>query len=465
MHWGMEFIIPAFLAFLVVSAFMQLFFSYAAGLIARKDGQSDLMQVLAWIPILQIAPMIVAGGGSVLTFVLGTVGLFVGMIVLGITTSFIGGSVGTTIAVLSVLFLFAVVFVYLGRILWATAAARDLPGWIGLLCFVPLVGFFVYPYIAAHDGWAPPHWVGFAIGLVLAFASTAPSFQMVHKLNSNGDLQAQIEALVAASGDLSSLRALEGLGGEPGDASTGSSSQTAGAALQNDSTSIAALLELNERFELLDRTIQAADHDNRSEQNHIRDLVTSINAELAAQREAIDPDTYHALATQLLEVESTFQPTTSGNPPKQTFTIRPSRYERREDASDTTPAALAFSERSSPAPIRPFPVNAKGGCPSGTELRSRLREHGEEEWCQRSGELGGLRHGWFARYHENGQPESMGEYHEGLRIGVWTRFFESGAVRAQAEFQAGLQQGWMLSFNEAGERLQAVRFQEGVAQK
>jgi hypothetical protein len=35
--------------------------------------------------------------------------------------------------------------VYFGHIAYRTASARDLPGWIGLLVFVPIVNFFIYP--------------------------------------------------------------------------------------------------------------------------------------------------------------------------------------------------------------------------------------------------------------------------------------------------------------------------------
>lgn len=87
----MESIASIYLSFVVFSAVLQLFWGYALSTIARKGGQSDLMQVLAWIPILQIAPMIVAGGGSVQSFLLGSIGLFVGAVVLGIVSAFLGG--------------------------------------------------------------------------------------------------------------------------------------------------------------------------------------------------------------------------------------------------------------------------------------------------------------------------------------------------------------------------------------
>ena len=38
-----------------------------------------------------------------------------------------------------------------------TAERRDLPRFVGLLCFVPVVNFFVYPYMAFHDGFVAPN--------------------------------------------------------------------------------------------------------------------------------------------------------------------------------------------------------------------------------------------------------------------------------------------------------------------
>ena len=38
---------------------------------------------------------------------------------------------------------------------------------MGLLVFVPIANFFVYPFIAFHDGWEAPNKFGLAIGLML----------------------------------------------------------------------------------------------------------------------------------------------------------------------------------------------------------------------------------------------------------------------------------------------------------
>jgi hypothetical protein len=136
--------------------------------------------------------------------------------------------------------------------------------------------------------------------------------------------------------------------------------------------------------------------------------------------------------------------------------------ERRTLAGSPDPAAIpAYSEKSLP-PTRTLPIQRADECPMGTELRSEKGDRGNEEWCQQLAELGGLRHGWYARCAAEGRPELLGEHRNGLRVGVWTRFHPSGAVRAQAEFVRGLQHGWLLAFDESGDRTKAIRFEEGV---
>ena len=58
----MEWIGPFLIGILVLGGILQLFWAYAISAIAQKTDQSELMQVLAWIPLLQIAPTLAAGG-------------------------------------------------------------------------------------------------------------------------------------------------------------------------------------------------------------------------------------------------------------------------------------------------------------------------------------------------------------------------------------------------------------------
>jgi len=461
----MEWIISFLLVFLVVSAIAQLFWAYALSAIAQKGGQSDLMQVLAWIPILQMGPMIVAGGGSIGGFVLGLLGVTAGCIALGFSSVFIGGTVGAAITWLGFLFIVIFSLGYLGRLFSATAVNRGLPGSAGLLCFVPIANFFAYPYMAFHDGWTAPNKFGLAIGLVLAIGSTAPSFQIIEmmEMNQQGGSLPDIVAL------LSGPEIQTELGTESFDAAIAhSNAEPEGmaetTAAFDPQASIRALYQLKERFDSLESQLDAANLQAPEQRQRAVDMLRSIDIELKAHRSALDPQVYQQLATHLVEIEARVHAV-----PSRLILARtdPSQGGALpfQDPRPSTPGPASFSASSehSAAPIRPIPVQPSDGCPTGAELRTRARGDAEEEWCQQLDEHGGLRHGWYARYHPGGQPESMGEYTDGLRVGVWTRFYASGQVRAQAQFVEGMQHGWLLSFDEEGSRTKAVRFDRGVA--
>jgi len=460
----MESIASIYLTFVVFSAVLQLFWGYALSAIAQKGGQSDLMQVLAWIPLLQIAPMIVAGGGSVGAFFLGSIGLIVGAVVLGIVSAFLGGTIAGAISGICVVFVFFFTLIYFGRLCWTMAADRNLSGWVGLLLFVPVVNFFVYPYIAFHDGWTSPNKIGLAIGLVLTIGATAPSFQVARTLNQAGGFPPELAALISGDSGLMELLAREGdtPGGEASNFGTG---MTNSEGLEIDAAaSIRALYSMQDRFERLRLRVESPEIARSSEKQGALDLLHSIEAELKAHRGVLDARTYQQLATDLIESEARIQGETVEEPRGGISLTKPihGRSVQSGTAASVPPAAIGSSSATRPAPLRPIPVQPTDGCPDGTELRTRTVGQGEEEWCQQLEEFGGLRHGWYAHYLENGRPESMGEYANGLRIGVWTRFYPSGRVRAQAEFAEGLQHGWLLSFNDDGKRTQAIRFDRGV---
>ena len=460
----MESIASIYLTFVVFSGALQLFWGYALSAIARKGGQSELMQVLAWIPLLQVAPMIVAGGGSVGAFFLGSIGLFFGAVVLGIVSAFLGGTIAGTIAGLCIVFVFFFTLIYFGRLCWTMAADRNLSGWVGLLLFVPVVNFFVYPYIAFHDGWTSPNKLGLAIGLVLAIGTTAPSFQVARTLEQGGGLPPELAALMSGDSELMDLLAREGYA--PGtEDSRFESSKTNGEGLEIDpAASIRVLYSMQDRFERLRLRVESPEIVRPNEKQQALDLLRSIETELKAHRSVLDARTYEQLATDLIESEARIQGEKVEAPRSGISRTRPiqGRPAHSEASTSAPPAAIDSGSTKRPAPLRPLPVQATDGCPDGTELRTRPVGQGEEEWCQQLEEFGGLRHGWYARYLESGRPESMGEYSNGLRIGVWTRFYPTGRVRAQAEFAEGLQHGWLLSFNDDGQRTQAIRFDRGV---
>jgi hypothetical protein len=490
-------ILPFMLGLLGLSIVLQLLWTWSLSAIAAKTEQSELMQVLAWIPILQIAPMIVAGGGSVGHFLLGALGLILGVGALATVSAVLGSTLGMLISGLSIGVATLLCIVYFGRLAWNTALNRDLSGWVGLLVFVPFANLIAYPYLAFHDGWIAPHKLGLVIGLVLTFGSAAPTYQTIRMLQEGGELSTQLALLASDELEIEGLEASleqqlqqqlaselarqlgeEGrptfelvlgedahsdapssdgyTGAEPraSERGTGQRSKKNRNAQVGDRdarASIRALLALKSRFEALEQRTQPNRLQQPGERARAREGLHSIRSELEAHRDMLDRPTFDELARHLGEIEARIEESSQSQ-----------TAARRAIAGSPGPAAIpAYSEQSLP-PTRPIRIQPADECPTGTELRSEKGDQGEEEWCQQLAEFGGLRHGWYARYAADGRPESLGEYDNGLRVGVWTRFHPSGEVRAQAEFAKGLQHGWLLSFDESGERTKAIRFEQGA---
>jgi len=468
----MEWIGSFLLGILVFSCVLQLFWAHALSAIARKTGQNDLMQMIAWIPLLQLAPMLAAGGGSVLRFLAAMVALAIGNGVLLVVAAFLGDAFGSGLAALGIGVSALIAVGYFGGLFWRMAVARELSGWVGLLLFVPIVNFFVYPYIAFHDGWVGPHKIGLLFGLIITLASSAPSFLLVGALSSGEGLPPELATLMQQPG-LGSLENLDELiAAMPTDSPAGDPDQPAGVPShlpsevgRDHAASLRALFALQNRFQQLEQIATPRQLGSEAGRTQTLELIRTTRAELEAYRGVLDNASFEQLATHLLEIEARLHDPskTAALAPHSAADARPTWSPRERRKSAPGPAAIAsFSEDSAP-PVRPFPVQADADCGVGTELRNQATDRGDEEWCQQLPERGGLRHGWYARYFADGRPESMGEYREGLRVGVWTRFHASGSVRAQAEFREGLQHGWMLSFDEAGARQKAVRFDAGTA--
>ncbi|HEB88626.1 MAG TPA: hypothetical protein ENI85_03565 [Deltaproteobacteria bacterium] len=479
----MEWLGPVMIGFLVAAGVCQFVWTYALSAIARKTDQSDLMQVLAWVPILQLAPMLAAGGGSIGRFLLGGLAVVLGNAVLIGVGAMLGGF-GKGVMALGMLATLLLCTVYFGRLAWNTAVARGLPGGVGLLLFVPLVNFFVYPYIAFHDGLIVPNKIGLVLGLVLIVGSTASSIGTANRMTEKGVFSP--DALLALRA--ASMNAVPGAGDESGlppgtlplFAPTGGGSSVATtprpeaseASMRTspppidraESESIRALYRVKGRFDTLDSLTTPENLRNHDLRVRALGIVQSIRVEIDANRTELGETAYRDLADHLLRVEARL------NAP--TFAASPVSPNDARGRVPIGPAALATSSESdsrpsrniSTPPLHPFPVEAKNECPPGTEIRTRKDEESgrDEEWCQQLKAYGGLRHGWYARYRPDGKPESMGQYENGLRVGVWTRFHPSGQVRAQAEFQKGLQHGWVLAFDETGKRTRSALFENGV---
>jgi hypothetical protein len=461
----MEWIGPLLITLLVFGGLVQLFWAYLVGAIARKTGQSELMQVLAWIPVLQMAPILAAGGGSIGRFLIGTVALVIGNATLLAVAAFLGDGFGSALAALGLGLTGLLCLFYFGRIACNTAIARDLPGWMGLLVFIPVVNFFAYPYLAFHDGWVGPNKVGLAIGSVLIFGSMAPTFGVIRMMEENGGVSPEL-IFALADLDTSGEPPIE-LISDTADRVRTDSKNSQPKLANHEADSIRALYALKSRFDSLDSLVTPAKLSTQDHRLRSLGVIESIRRNLESHREKLDESTFAELALHLLQVEARVHAasspsfTASTNRRGPTAATREFEFAPAAPDPSSRPATASFNAATA-APIRPFPVQASNDCQSGTELRTSEDAQSEEEWCQQLAANGGLRHGFYARYHKDGRPESMGQYQDGLRVGVWTRFHTTGEVRAQAQFREGLQHGWVLTFNESGERTQSARFEYGT---
>lgn len=467
----MDAVSPIFTGLGLLAAAVYLFFCHSLSVIARKTDQGDTAEIFAYLPMLQVLPMIWAGGGRVWRALLVGVALVLADVLLFVAAGMVEGP-------LSVLMMFAATSsfaiactLYFAVIGWNTAIARGLPGFVGLLTLV--ASALAYPILAFHDGWARPHRAGATIGAVLCLAFVIPMAFLGDEVERKlAEVQAEAaaeaggtafdpvafqtaidEAEPAPMPDTVAVVAEESA---PGEAPAPMPTPVA----RSHEQSIRALFQLQERFDRLDAIStpdRLRDADDRA---RALALVGQLRAELAALRGQLDAATHAELASHLVAAEARIhgRPVPGDRAGRGQVRLA-DRAGPQPGASHAPPAAPAAP--ADPAPTRPFPVRIADECPPDTELRSRASDDGHEEWCQQRAEQGGLRHGWYARLLGDGRPEQVGEYREGLRVGVWTRFHPDGSIRAQAQFEEGMQHGWLLSFDRAGARQKALRFDRG----
>ena len=122
---------------------------------------------MSWVPFVQMHPFIRAAG-TTWTAVLIWVALLIGVTALGAVASS-NGSAG--FAVFAALVLTLGSLIYFGRLMWRLAENREVSGFVGLACLIPLFGLPFYLYIAFHDGLVRPNPVGLGVVFVLAIAA------------------------------------------------------------------------------------------------------------------------------------------------------------------------------------------------------------------------------------------------------------------------------------------------------
>jgi hypothetical protein len=409
-----------FVFFAVASALIQVLFSYSLQVIAEKNELPSFASFIAWIPLLQIYPMIKVGGGDFKKFVLGGIGGVVGIAIIagGAAAAGFGGiGTGLAVAVFSI-----VVVVYMARIAMGTAERRGLSKWIGLLTFVPLANFFVYPYIAFHDGFRSPSKLGLVIGLLLAFGPLPSQIALVEQMSQGAQEVAETDM-----GDgVTFGQALGGLG---------------------------AAMEIGAQLAMLD----GMDPGDPDQASMMQQAVIEIRQKLEAKRAVLGDEAANEMEGLLQGHELRLANRGTPAPTPQTFAFQETPP-NRPPARPSPPLTAGIARDGDNG----FAVPTAPACPPGTARRGGAPPDNSREWCEKVGVDAGIKHGWMTEYHASGPPAVAGEYRDGLRIGVWTRYYDSGTKRVQAEFEDGLQHGVLISWNPDGSKAYEKYFAQGA---
>jgi hypothetical protein len=143
---------------------------------------------LAWVPLFQVHSFLRAAESSYATL-FAWIGGGIGLGIAGAWLS-AGGSPPTVIVLLVVAYALGLL-VWFARMLWHLAERRGVSGWVGLACFIPLLGPFFFLYVALHDGLVRASRVGLAITSLLALLGTLNLHldlrEMRHLLETDGD--------------------------------------------------------------------------------------------------------------------------------------------------------------------------------------------------------------------------------------------------------------------------------------
>jgi len=142
---------------------------FAYTLQAISDKTEAAPAWMSWVPFVQMHPFIRAAG-TTWTALLSWIALLIAVTVLGAVASSKGsGGPAQFAAVLLILGS----LIYFGRMMWRLAVRREVSGFVGLACLIPLFGLPFYFYIAFHDGLVRPSRVGLGVALALAIIGAA----------------------------------------------------------------------------------------------------------------------------------------------------------------------------------------------------------------------------------------------------------------------------------------------------
>lgn len=124
---------------------------------------------LAWVPLFQVHSFLRAAESSY-AVILAWIGGGIGIGIAGAWLSASGFPPGG-IVLLVVVYTLGLVG-WFANMLWHLAERRGVSGWVGLACFLPLLGPLFFLYLALHDGLVRASRVGVAITLLLALLAT-----------------------------------------------------------------------------------------------------------------------------------------------------------------------------------------------------------------------------------------------------------------------------------------------------
>jgi glutaredoxin len=142
-------------------------FAYTLQTISDKTDAAPAW--MSWVPFVQMHPFIRAAG-TTWTALLIWVALMIAVTVLGAVAA---SSRFAGHAQFAGVLLILGSLIYFGRMMWRLAEHRNVSGFVGLACLVPLFGLPFYFYLAFHDGLVRPSAVGLGVALVLAIGGAA----------------------------------------------------------------------------------------------------------------------------------------------------------------------------------------------------------------------------------------------------------------------------------------------------
>ncbi len=125
---------------------------------------------LAWVPLFQVHSFLRAAESSyaaLFAWIAGGIGIGIA----GAWLSASGSPPGGIIILLVVVYALGLLG-WFAKMLWHLAERRGVSGWVGLACFLPLLGPIFFLYLAFHDGLVRASRVGVAITSLLALLAT-----------------------------------------------------------------------------------------------------------------------------------------------------------------------------------------------------------------------------------------------------------------------------------------------------